>query len=76
MANWKSRSEGESILSPYMRPAGAARYLSVSPRTLRNWTRARVVGCIKPGGGRVVLYSRADLDACLRRLRFDATPGA
>jgi excisionase family DNA binding protein len=53
----------------YLRPPPAARYLSVSPRTLRNWTRAGVVPCIRPGGGRVVLYGRADLDRALARFR-------
>ncbi len=58
----------------YLRPPGGARYLNVSLRTLRNWTRAGVVPCIRPGGGRVVLYARSDLDRAMARFREGVVP--
>lgn len=59
--------------SEYMRPLAAAHHLSICIRTLRAWTRAGVIPHYRPGGGRVILYSRGDLDKALGRIREGLT---
>ena len=70
---WERRCEVKHTPTPmpsgYLRPAEAARYLSVSIRTLRSWTRAHVVPSIRPGAGRVLLFARGDLDRAMLRFR-------
>jgi excisionase family DNA binding protein len=58
------------IPSPYLTPAEAAVYLKVSPRTLRRWTRSRVVPHMKIR--RKLLYKVADLDAALAKFQIDS----
>lgn len=48
-----------------LRPRDAAQMLSVSPRTLYNWTRAGLIPYVKIG--RTVLYRVADLEDWLSR---------
>jgi excisionase family DNA binding protein len=65
----KPSKDAVAIAPGYLRPPRAARYVDVSLRTLRNWTRAGLIPCIRPGGGRVVLYAKSDLDKSLLRFR-------
>lgn len=50
-----------------LRPREAAQVLSVSPRTLWEWTRAGIIPCVRVGTGKrqTVLYPVADLEAWL-----------
>jgi len=50
-----------------LRPREAAKALSVSPRTLWEWTRTGVVPCVRIGSGKrqTVLYPVVDLQAWL-----------
>jgi len=50
-----------------LRPREAAKALSVSPRTLWEWTRTGVVPCVRIGSGKrqTVLYPLVDLQAWL-----------
>ena len=59
-----------------LRPREAARTLSVSPRTLWEWTRVGIIPCVRVGTGkrRTVLYPVADLQAWLAR-QTDAANG-
>ncbi len=52
-----------------LRPREAARMLSVSERTLWEWTRAGLIPCARIGNGKrkTVLYSIDDLRAWLER---------
>jgi len=59
-----------------LRPREAARMLSISPRTLWEWTRAGIIPCARVGTGkrRTVLYSVLDLQAWLTQ-RASVTTG-
>jgi excisionase family DNA binding protein len=52
-----------------LRPREAARMLSVSPRTLWEWTRTGILPSVRVGTGRrkTVLYPVAELQAWLAR---------
>ena len=57
------------VVSPaYLRKADAARYLSISIRTLTDWMQKRIVPFIKLSH-RVCLFRPADLDAAMNRFR-------
>ncbi len=58
-------SSANQVPTPWMKPAPAAEYLSISLGTLRNWTSAGYVPFAKRG--RVVRYHREQLDAWLSR---------
>lgn len=61
-----------------LRPREAARVLSVSPRTLWDWTRAGIIPCVRVGTGtrKSVLYPYAELQAWLTRQVQAANGGA
>lgn len=58
------------IESAYLRPAEAARYLSVSTRTLREWTAKGVLASHRLSH-RCVLFSVKDLEKAIGRYRID-----
>ena len=60
-----------------LRPREAARMLSISPRTLWEWTRAGIIPCARVGTGKrkTVLYSVADLQAWLSQQAITTTGG-
>lgn len=49
----------------YLRVGDAARYLGISPSTLRNWERAGKIASYRHPVSRYRLFKRADLDAFL-----------
>ena len=55
----------------YLRRQEAARYLSISPRTLSEWQQRRIIPYIK-AGRRCVLYKRSDLDEAMGKFRVRA----
>jgi len=55
----------------YLRKTDAAVYLGISPRTLSNWMRMRIVAYVKPAR-RVLLFRKNDLDAAMERFRVRA----
>ena len=55
----------------YLRPHDAAAYLSVSERTLRDWTRRGIIAHLKPCR-KVCLFAIADLDKAMQRYRVQA----
>lgn len=55
----------------YLRKADAAKYLSVSIRTLTEWMQHRVVPYIKLSH-RVCLFKQTDLDSAMARFRTAA----
>jgi len=61
----------QMIEAAYLRPTEAARYLSVSTRTLREWTAKGVLGCHKLSH-RCVLFSVKDLEKAMGRYRVNA----
>ena len=61
----------QMIESAYLRPTEAARYLSVSTRTLREWTAKGVLSCHKLSH-RCVLFSVKDLEKAMARYRVNA----
>jgi len=50
----------------YLRLVAAANYLSIAPRTLRDWTRRRLVKVYRPTR-RCLLFKVTDLDAAMTR---------
>lgn len=63
-------NEATTIQPGFLRPAQAAAYLSVTRRTLLNLTTRGIVPASRIGP-KLTLYSRADLDAAVKRY---ATP--
>ena len=58
--------------SDYLRGhAEAARYARVSPRTISDWQKRRIVPFLKPAR-KVVLFRRADIDRALSRFEIKA----
>ena len=55
----------------YLRPPGAAEYLSVSERHLRDMTRRGLLPVIRLGR-RCALYCKTDLDKAMRKFRIAA----
>ena len=64
-------SEHPAAPSAYLRRAEAARFLNISPRTLTEWQRRRIVPYCKVSH-RVCLFRQADLDRALLRFRVAA----
>ena len=52
----------------FMRITAAAKYLSISPRTLRTWVARRLVPAYRPTK-RLTLFRRDDLDKALSKFR-------
>ena len=59
------------MTAAYLRPAEAAAYLSVSPRTLRDWQRQGRIPHYKPAR-KCCLFAIADLDRAMARFRVAA----
>jgi hypothetical protein len=55
----------------FLRKADAAKFLSISPRTLTNWQRKGILSYSKPCR-RVVLFAKTDLERAMARFRVDA----
>ena len=55
----------------FMRRDDAAAYLSVSPRTVSEWQRKRIIPHVK-AGRKCILFRRADLDRAMERLTIQA----
>ena len=64
------RAQGAEVekLSDYLRISEAAKYLGVSPNTLRNWVNAGKVVAIRHPVNDYRLFKRADLDALLEQV--------
>jgi len=60
-----------AINPAYLRRDEAAAYLSVSPRTISEWQRQRVISYTKPRP-KCVLFKRSDLDAAMQRFTVKA----
>ena len=58
----------------YIRREQAARYCSVSDRTISAWQARRLIPYVKLGR-KCVLFRRADLDQALARFTVDAVRG-
>ncbi len=56
-------------LKDYLRIGEAARYLGVSPNTLRNWSRAGKIKTFRNPVNGYRLFRRVDLEDLLRRIR-------
>jgi len=61
----------EQLPQGYLRKRPAAKYLGISPRTLNDWMRRRLVAYTKVSH-RVVVFRLKDLDAAMERLRVAA----
>ncbi len=72
-ANRKS-TEAATVRPGYLRRAQAARYLSISVRTLADLQAKRLVPFTKLGA-RTCLFKISDLDATCARWRVDAVGG-
>ena len=59
----------------YLRTKQASEYLSVSPRTIRQWTAHRILSAYRPTK-RMVLFRKTDLDAAMERFRTGRIGGA
>ena len=55
-------------LSDYLRISEAAKYLGVSPNTLRNWVNAGKVVAIRHPVNDYRLFKREDLDSLLKQV--------
>ncbi len=64
----KLRTPQAEISPGFLRPPVAAKYLSISSRTLRRWTDAGSIPVIRMGR-HLVLYSRAELDKALLKFQ-------
>jgi hypothetical protein len=69
------KSQLDPIRPGYLRRAGAARYLSISVRTLCDLQSKRLVPFSKLGA-KTCLFKIADLDAMVASLRQDSIGGA
>jgi predicted site-specific integrase-resolvase len=67
----KKRRNEQDVEIQFYRRRGAAMSIGVSERCLSNWTQRGLIPVIKVGK-RCVLYSRADIEAALRRFRIGA----
>ena len=62
----------KQMLGPgYLRRGGAAKYLNISPRTLTDWQRRRLIPFAKISH-RVCLFKKEDLDRAVGRLTTHA----
>lgn len=55
----------------YLRKQGAAKYLSVSTRTITDWMRRGLLPYSKPAR-KVCLFAVADLEKAIRRFRVES----
>lgn len=55
-------------LSDFLRISEAAKYLGVSPNTLRNWVNAGKVTALRHPVNDYRLFKREDLDAILQKI--------
>lgn len=55
----------------YLRRPSAADYCNVSPRTISDWQKRRIIPFFKLGR-KCVMFKRADLDAALDRFKVKA----
>jgi len=60
-------------LKDYLRVKEAARFLGVSPNTLRNWSRNGKIATHRNPVNGYRLFRRVDLEALLRKTRASAT---
>ncbi len=60
----------------YLRIGDAARYLGVSPSTLRNWERAGKIATHRHPVNNYRLFRRPDLDALLHQIEASRRNGA
>jgi excisionase family DNA binding protein len=67
----KATQTKTEIVPAYLRTSEAARYLSVSARTIRDWQSRRMIPFMRMGR-KVILFKRSDLDRALDRFRVDA----
>jgi excisionase family DNA binding protein len=59
----------ERAIKPgYLRPSGAAKYLDVSQRCIRDWQRDSILPFYKLGK-RCVLFKVSDLDAAIAKFK-------
>jgi DNA (cytosine-5)-methyltransferase 1 len=59
-------------LDGYLTVKEAASFLGVSPKTLRNWDRARKLPAYRHPVNRYRLYRKEDLQAILQRVGLEA----
>ena len=64
-------SELIMLIAEYMRRDAAAKYLGISPRTLSDWQRRRLIPFIKPAR-KCTLFKRDELDRAMARLTVQA----
>ena len=62
------------LIPEYMRRDAAAKYLGISPRTLSDWQRRRLIPFIKPAR-KCTLFKRDELDRAMARLTVQAIGG-
>ena len=55
------------MLNEYMRRDAAAKYLGISPRTLSDFQKKKIVPFIKPAH-KITLFKRSELDLAMARL--------
>ena len=59
------------LIAEYMRRDAAAKYLGISPRTLSDWQRRRLIPFIKPAR-KCTIFKRTALDLAMARLTVQA----
>ena len=62
------------MLNEYMRRDAAAKYLGISPRTLSDWQKKRLVPFIKPAR-KCTIFKRSELDLAMARLTVQSVGG-
>ena len=64
-------SELFMMINEYLRREAAAKYLGISPRTLSDWQKRRLIPFIKPAR-KCTLFKRGELDRAMARLTVQA----
>lgn len=59
------------LIPEYMRRDAAAKYLGISPRTLSDWQKRRLIPFIKPAR-KCTIFKRSELDSAMARLTVHA----
>ena len=67
-------SELTMLIPEYMRRDAAAKYLGISPRTLSDWQKRRLIPFIKPAR-KCTLFKRDELDRAMARLTVQSVGG-
>lgn len=62
------------LIAEYMRRDAAAKYLGISPRTLSDWQKRRLIPFIKPAR-KCTLFKRDELDRAMARLTVQSVGG-